>query len=375
MADLSDEIRALIQRGIAPVSFEEISAKRHGRPPPRGATVARILAVVVLVAVAVPVVVALASGRSTTAQKNSAGARHRVLAALDTTIASGSFDIDFTQQPLTGPTTPTTTSTTSVCPPMTTVPTSAPLSSSTPTTAMGRWICQEESSGTASGLTITGQGTIDTNPFAMVASSVVPGLGQVTVRADGTRIWEMGGGNYGLSPGSTDSAPGASLPGFANLVEGTLGQRQGAYDMMGLANPAGYLELDESTITSADQIGTSTVAGVPVTVYQVSLSPDQDASVSGSTPEEATAIDNALALLQQQGYTGTTVKVSIDAAGFIRQTDSVASFSDGSTATTEVTFSDFGCAGTVLMPGQQGSTAAPAGCVSPDTATAAPSTS
>jgi hypothetical protein len=366
MADLSDDIRSLIQGGISPVTFEEISAKSHGRRPLRGGTMARIVAVVVLVAVAVPVVVALASGRSTTAQNKSGGARHRVLEALDTTIASGSFDIDFTQQPLTEPTSPTTTTATA-CPPITTVPTSVPTS--------GGWVCQEESSGSASGLTITGQGTIDTNPFAMVASSVVPGLGQVTVRADGTRIWEMGGGDYGLSPGSTDSAPGASLPGFANLVEGSLGQRQGAYDMMGLANPAGYLELDESTITSADQIGTSTVAGVPVTVYQVSLSPDQDANVTGSTPEEATAIHNALALLQQQGYTGTTVKVSIDAAGYIRQTDSLASFSDGSTATTEVTFSDFGCAGTVLMPGQQGSTSPSAGCVSPDTATTGPPTS
>ena len=247
------------------------------------------------------------------------------------------------------------------------MPTSAP--------SLGGWVCSQESSGSASGLTITGQGTIDTNPFAMVAGSVVPGLGQVTVRADGTRIWEMGGGNYGLAPGSTDSGPGASLPGFADLVEGTLGSRQGAYDMMGLANPTGYLELDESTITSADQIGASTVAGVPVTVYQVSLSPDQDAHVAGSTPEEATAIHNALVLLQQQGYTGTTVTVSIDAAGFIRRTDSIAAFSDGSTATTTVTFSAFGCAGTVLMPGQPGSTSPPVGCVSPDVATTTASTS
>jgi hypothetical protein len=75
-----------------------------------------------------------------------------------------------------------------------------------------------------------------------------------------------------------------------------------------------------------------------------------------------------LALLQQQGYTGTSVKVSIDDAGYIRQTVSVASFSDGATQTTDVTFSNFGCAGKVLMPGQQGATAPPSGCVSPDTA-------
>ena len=77
--------------------------------------------------------------------------------------------------------------------------------------------------------------------------------------------------------------PGQSLPGFAGLVEGTLGSRQGALDMMVLANPTGYLELDENAITNAAQVGTDTVDGVPVTVYQVTLDPAQEATVSGTT--------------------------------------------------------------------------------------------
>ena len=140
--------------------------------------------------------------------------------------------------------------------------------------------------------------------------------------------------------------------------------------MMALASPTGYLELDQNAITSASQIGTGVVDGVPVTVYQVSLDAAQQATVPGATPEEATTISDALAVLEQQGYTGTTIKVSIDAAGYIRQTVSIASFSDGVTQTSETTFSDFGCAGKVLMPGQSGPTAPPAGCVSPDAAVA-----
>ncbi len=140
--------------------------------------------------------------------------------------------------------------------------------------------------------------------------------------------------------------------------------------MGGLSSPTGYLDLDQSMITDADQTGTSTVDGVPVTVYQISIDPAQGANVPGVNAEEAQAIKDSSAILQQQGYTGSTVLVSIDASGYIRETHSVAHFSDGSTTTSWSTFSDFGCAGTVLMPGQTGPTAPPAGCVSPDTGVA-----
>ena len=144
--------------------------------------------------------------------------------------------------------------------------------------------------------------------------------------------------------------------------------------MGGLSSPTGYLDLDESMITGADQTGTGTVDGVPVTIYEISIDPAQGANVPGINAEQAKAITEAAAVLKQQGYTGTTVQVSIDASGYIRQTRSVAHFSDGSTTTSESTFSDFGCAGTVLMPGQTGPTAPPAGCVSPDTGVATTTT-
>jgi hypothetical protein len=217
---------------------------------------------------------------------------------------------------------------------------------------------------------IQGQGTIDTDPFAMVATSNVSGLGQITLRDNGTDVWELGGGNYGLSPGSTDNGPGQSLSGFAGLVEGTLGQRQGALAMGGLASPTGYLDLDQSMITGADQTGTGTVDGTPVTIYQLDISPAQEANVPRQTAEESKAVTASDAVLAAQGYTGTTVLISVDASGYIRQTRSTAHFSDGSTSVSQATFSDFGCAGTVLMPGQTGATAPPAGCVSPDTGVA-----
>jgi hypothetical protein len=382
MADLSDDIRSLIQAGIDPVTFEEISHRRRGPHPWRRRTAARVVSIAVVMAVAVPVILVVSSTHAATTakhgalHKNNRVAQRRVISALDTTIASGSFNISFSQQAPTAPTAATTTTTAPTCGSGTGSGNFGGLE--TPTTIVGdspgttavsgpAVVCG--SVGTNAGLAISGQGTIDTNPFAMVVETEVPGLGEITLRDNGTDVWELGGGDYGLSPDSTDSGPGSSLPGFAGLVEGTLGARQGASAMMVLANPTGYLELDEDAISSADQIGTDTVDGVPVTVYQVTLDPDQEATVTGANAYETEAIQSALSTLQQEGYTGTSVKISVDSGGYIRQTVATASFADGSSQTSETTFSDFGCAGTVLMPGQAGSSSPPTGCVSPDTST------
>jgi hypothetical protein len=216
----------------------------------------------------------------------------------------------------------------------------------------------------------TGHGTIDTDPFGMVAVSNVPGFGEITLRDNGTDVWEYGGADYGLAAGSSASGSGASLSGFAGLVEGTLGTRQGALAMGGLSSPTGYLDLDQSMVNGANQTGTGIVDGVPVTIYTISIAPSQGESIPGLSAEEAKTIKDSDVILKQQGFTGSTVQVSIDASGYIRQTRSVAHFSDGSTTSSESTFSDFGCAGTVLMPGQTGATTPPAGCVSPDTGVA-----
>jgi hypothetical protein len=342
--------------------------------------------VVCIAALAVPVAVALSSSGTTAKPAKTAAphltrgvAERQVISALSATTSSGSFNVSYEFDP---PTPPTVTTTTTTSMPTCHVIVVSPgngvasgvagegLPSSSPPTA-------EECTGSnvvgpsAQNSSVTsGHGTIDTDPFAMVAVSNVAGLGQITLRDNGTDVWEFGGADYGLAPGSSEAGPGASLSGFAGLVEGTLGARQGALAMGGLSSPTGYLDLDQSMITGADQTGTGTVDGVPVTIYQISIDPGQGENIPGLNAEQAKAISDSDAILKQQGFMGTTVQVSIDASGYIRQTRSVAHFSDGSTTSSESTFSDFGCAGTVLMPGQTGATAPPAGCVSPDTGVA-----
>ncbi len=224
--------------------------------------------------------------------------------------------------------------------------------------------------GTEGGLSsISGHGTVDTNPYAMVTESDVGPFGMITLYDNGTNVWEVGGGDYGLStPGQ--AGPGAPLSGYAGSVEGTVGQVQGALDMEGLASGTGYLDLQAREIQATQPAGTGSVDGVPVTIYKLSESGLQDPDIGGLTAEQVKTIRAADAIIASSGFAGKTTWVSVDGAGYIREQKTEYTLPDGSTVRQDTILSNFGCAGTVLMPGQQGSSAPPSGCVSPDHAAA-----
>ncbi len=218
--------------------------------------------------------------------------------------------------------------------------------------------------------TVQGSGTINTDPMAMAASADISSDGvtglQVGVRVDPTTVWEVSDSDNQLTPDPSD-AGGTPLAGFASLVQGTLGQREGAVAMMGMASPTGYLDLEQPAVTSATEVGTATVDGVAVTQYELAVDPNSLATAPGTSSEEQSAIDAAVTTLSAEGYTTIHDLVSIDASGFIRESTSTVTFADAGTVTLDAHFSNFGCAGTVLMPGQEGISTPPSGCNSADT--------
>jgi hypothetical protein len=352
-----------------------------GKARRRTAVVAAV--VICLAVVAVPVSLALSgsggpgqqAGDKVVKGLGSAANASKVLSALSATTDSGTFDFTYrlTGQP--GPTTATTqpcqigepiaggTSSGQAVPD----PTSGSPFTTTP--------CEPQSSSVAYP-TVTGGGIINVNPTALVASAAVESGLDVVVRVSGTQFWlDIGGTDVGLAPSSAAADfQGQDVVAAADTVDETLDAREGPVAMMALASPSGYLNLYQSEFSSAEDLGPSTVSGTPVTVYQVKISPAQEAQVAGATTDEQTAITDALTLLGNQGYTGTTVKVSIDAEGYILQSDSTANFSDGGSAELDTTFSNFGCAGTILFPGQTGPSTPPAGCTSPVPPTTVPTT-
>jgi hypothetical protein len=355
-------------------------------------------------------------------------AEHQVLSALSATTDSGSFDFSYTITSTPPSSTAPTTTSTTVCnqvkeavptgpvssgPGITAIPSATSSASSPPNTSNSspsatavspaagsvvlnpggpvvlnpatgtlapgyQWRTEEVCNGGPANTqnpTVDGSGVINTNPLGMVASANISGSLDVTVRVDGTDVYEGSSGDTGLAPqGGDASGSGTSLPGFAGLTEGTLGSREGAVAMMGMASPTGYLDLIQPAVDAASETGTGTVDGVPVTVYQVTDNLDQLATAAGTTSAESQTISAALTLLKTQGYTANTALVSIDNAGYIRQVKSTDTFSDGSSVTLQAMFSDVGCAGTVLMPGQTGSGVPPTGCTSPDGPGPSPST-
>ena len=216
---------------------------------------------------------------------------------------------------------------------------------------------------------MTGNGVIDVNPKAMVTEADPSSFGLVIIRLDASQLWELGtddGG--GLAPGPSEAqAQGQPISQFASLVESTLGTREGAVAMLGIASPTGYLVLDEQEITGVTPTGQGTIDGNPVSEYRVSADPTQLENDPNASSEELTTMRGAISTLQNQGLSSTSTDVAVDAQGFIIQSVTTYQFSDGGSVTVKADFSNFGCAGTVLMPGQVGPTTPPAGCVSPDT--------
>ena len=169
----------------------------------------------------------------------------------------------------------------------------------------------------------------------------------MSIRLEGDRVWESGGAGYGMVPSADPVGSGQPLSGFAGLVEGTLGPREGALAMTRMASPNAYLALEQPTVTGATEAGTGTVDGVAVTNYTVDVDLHELVHSAGLSADETTTIEDALAVLDEEGYHGTTATVSVDADGLIRKVVSVTSFDDGGTVTHEATYSDFELRGPV----------------------------
>ncbi len=343
-----------------------------GRPS-RRPLVLVAASVLLLVAVGVSVGLVVAgtrspgSGQHQSSNTDAAAARARVISALGATTAAGNWNITYSYTQVPGGNS----STTTTVPPAMTCPTTDPPSTGSSCAVL---VVPGSSAPNDENVTVTGTGVIDVNPKAMVTDADPSDFGPVTIRLDSTQLWELGSDDGGgLAPGpSVGSTPGQAISGFAGLVESTLGAREGAVAMLGIASPTGYLVLDEQEITSVAPTGQDTIDGKPVTEYRVSADASQLENDPSATAEELTTIRAAIAKLQSQGLSGTGTDVAVDAQGFIVQSITTYQFSDGGSVTVKADFSNFGCAGTVLMPGQVGPTTPPANCVSPDTPVSTP---
>jgi hypothetical protein len=214
-------------------------------------------------------------------------------------------------------------------------------------------------------LSVAGTGVVNTGPYVTLdRTDSGSTYGPVSLVVDDSDVWEFGASDAGVNPG-TGSGPGDPLSQFAQVVESSIGTGDGALSMMGLADPYGRLDLAQNMITGATETGTGTVDGDAVTIYAVTINVENEANQAGLSPEQQTTIDQALSVLQNQDYTGTSELVSVDGAGYIREIKTSVTFASGASVVGDQIYSNFGCGGT-LTPGSPLVQPAPAGCVSPD---------
>jgi hypothetical protein len=241
-----------------------------------------------------------------------------VRAAVGNTVASGSYETDFDTHS-TYPTVPAS----QQCP----RESSCPIARSTSTF---------ESSG---------HGTVNFDPYVslIVTNS---SYGPRTLYVTSTTVWLSTGGTVGTG------GPGIPLSAFASSVESALGPSQGALSMIGLASPGGSLNLEQEAVAGAAPAGSGSVDGANVTYYDVTIDMTKLADTPDLTDVQRDTIQAALPLLRQGGYTGTTERVGVDDAGYIREVTATNHFADGSTGTRHTVLSNFGCAARVSPPDQ-----------------------
>ena len=306
-------------------------------------------AVVVLAVAAIPVAASLGGGDDTGGGGKgplvvNGDAITSVRAAVGTTLAAGSYDMDFTlqstpaDQPAQG------------CTPIYRLPANAPTDSGGSASSAGgsnAVVCVARPLG-SSNLQGSGHGTVNFDPFAMVITSNTSAASNVTVYVNTTTMWEgYAGGVSGYG------ATGVPLSRFASTVENALGQGQGAVAMLGLASQGGYLNLEQEAVATATAAGTGSVDGTPVAYYDVTLDLTKLVDAPNLTDEERTTMQDAIPLLAQGGYSGTTETIGIDSAGYIREVTATTKYADGSSSTRHTILSNFGCASKVYTPDQE----------------------
>ena len=195
----------------------------------------------------------------------------------------------------------------------------------------------------------TGSGVADLDPQALSVMTY-PSCWKsgVSLRIDGANVFEL------LQVTDPTHPPpagvfggGQDLESFQSTVTSCLGTELGALATIGMCSPSGQLASSEQAITGAKPVGTVTVNGEPAEEYGVTIDPAGFLEQPNSTPDENTAIEGALAVI---GSNPMSAIVDVDNAGYIVEMDLSVSYADGLTATHTIDLSNFGDAGTIVMP-------------------------
>jgi hypothetical protein len=193
-----------------------------------------------------------------------------------------------------------------------------------------------------------GAGVADLDPQALSVSTTPGCISAVSLRVDGTDVWDVYEGSDPSGPPSEIADwTMASLLGFQSSVDVCLGNELGALATIGMCSPSGQLAVSSQAIATATPVGTVTVNGESAEQYQVSIDPAGFLEQPNSTPAENDALQAAV---DEIGTNPMSATVDVDAAGYIVEMDLSVAYADGVTATHSIVLSNFDNAGTIELP-------------------------
>jgi hypothetical protein len=209
-------------------------------------------------------------------------------------------------------------------------------------------------------------GIVNLDPYVLRTDVEAGTITGITSHFTATSVWQQGGATVGYANGNS----GIPFAAYAQQVIGTLGPAPGALAMIGISSSFGQLALSEEAVEHAEPDGEGEVDGIHVTNYTVQLHMTRLADAPCLTSEQRDAIDQAIPILESSGYEGTTQRLGIDDAGYMREITTTHHLGDGSTSTGHSVLYNFGCAPRVYPPDQGGYLGDPIGpCVPPPTPT------
>jgi len=195
------------------------------------------------------------------------------------------------------------------------------------------------------GATSSGVATLDPQASSAVTYPTCYTSG-ISVRTDGAHVWDS------LSPSTPTEPPAgnwtvADLGTTQSAASSCFGSELGALATVATCSPSVQLGLSRQVMTGATLVGPVTVAGQPAEQYAVTIDPVGYLGQPDSTPEENAAIGDALAAI---GPNPASAMVDVNADGYVVEADLSVTYADDVTATRTIDLSDFGGAGTIVLP-------------------------
>jgi hypothetical protein len=211
-----------------------------------------------------------------------------------------------------------------------------------------QWVASAEQSGTGSNVQITSSGSADLDPLAVEEITTGSPYGNVAIRFDDMNVWYELDAPDSIPPATASVWTGpVPLSAFMDEAGSAVGEQLKALMSLGTGSPGGEINITQQAIAGATPVGAVTVDGQQVEEYDVSIATRGFLDEPNVTAQERQTLSTAVQQLNDLPLKAT---VDVSPAGYIVQDEYTVTFANGSSVSSQKTFSDFDQTVSISMP-------------------------